>query len=76
MPCIRSPRTRTVRVRGLRMHGIAPDAVRLRYRSPAVGCRLDGEEIHLDEPFDGAAPGQTAVFLAGDAIVGCATIAG
>ena len=33
-------------------------------------------EIHLDEPFDGAAPGQTAVFLAGDAIVGCATIAG
>jgi tRNA-specific 2-thiouridylase len=67
--------TRTVRVRGLRMHGGEPDAVRLRYRSPAVGCRLDGEEIHLAEPFDGAAPGQTAVFLAGDAIVGCATIA-
>ncbi len=66
--------TRTVRVRGLRLHG-EPDAVRLRYRSPAVGCRLDGDEIHLDEPFDGAAPGQTAVFLAGDAIVGCATIA-
>ena len=68
--------TRTVRVRGLRMHGIAPDAVRLRYRSPALRCRLDGDEIHLDEPFDGAAPGQTAVFLSGDAIVGCATIAG
>ena len=68
--------TRTVRVRGLRMHGIQPDAVRLRYRSPALRCRLDGDEIHLDEPFDGAAPGQTAVFLAGDAIVGCATIAG
>jgi tRNA-specific 2-thiouridylase len=68
--------TRTVRVRGLRMHGVQPDAVRLRYRSPAVPCRLDGEEIHLDEPFDGAAPGQTAVFLSGDAIVGCATIAG
>ncbi|HTN25394.1 MAG TPA: tRNA 2-thiouridine(34) synthase MnmA [Solirubrobacteraceae bacterium] len=67
--------TRTVRVRGLRMHGAEPDAVRLRYRSPAVGCRLDGEQIHLAEPFDGAAPGQTAVFLAGDAIVGCATIA-
>ncbi len=67
--------TRTVRVRGLRMHGAEPDAVRLRYRAPAVGCRLDGDEIHLDEPFDGAAPGQTAVFLAGDAIVGCATIA-
>ncbi|MEA2151618.1 MAG: tRNA-uridine 2-sulfurtransferase, partial [Solirubrobacteraceae bacterium] len=67
--------TRTVRVRGLRMHGTQPDAVRLRYRSPALGCRLDGDEIHLAEPFDGAAPGQTAVFLAGDAIVGCATIA-
>ncbi|MEA2154529.1 MAG: tRNA-uridine 2-sulfurtransferase [Solirubrobacteraceae bacterium] len=67
--------TRTVRVRGLRMHGAEPDAVRLRYRSPALGCRLEGDEIHLAEPFDGAAPGQTAVFLAGDAIVGCATIA-
>lgn len=66
--------TRTVRVRGLRLHG-EPDAVRLRYRSPAVGCRLEGDAIHLDEPFDGAAPGQAAVFLAGDAIVGCATIA-
>ncbi len=67
--------TRTVRVRALRMHGAEPDAVRLRYRSPALGCRLEGEEIHLAEPFDGAAPGQTAVFLRGDAIVGCATIA-
>ncbi|MEJ7797655.1 MAG: tRNA 2-thiouridine(34) synthase MnmA [Solirubrobacteraceae bacterium] len=66
--------TTTVRVRGLRLHG-EPDAVRLRYRSPALGCRLEGNAIHLDEPFDGAAPGQTAVFLAGDAIVGCATIA-
>jgi len=66
--------THTVRVRGLRLRR-EPDAVRLRYRSPALRCRLDGDEIHLDEPFDGAAPGQTAVFLAGDAIVGCATIA-
>ena len=69
--------TRTVRVRGLRLHdgATAPDAVRLRYRSKAVPCRLDGDRIHLDEPFHGAAPGQTAVFLAGEAIVGCATIA-
>jgi tRNA-specific 2-thiouridylase len=67
--------TRTVRVRGLRMHGRDPDAVRLRYRSPAVGCRLAGDEIHLSEPFEGAAPGQAAVFLRGDTIVGCATIA-
>lgn len=67
--------TCSVRVRGLRLHGAAPDAVRLRYHAPAVRCRLDGDRIHLDEPFDGAAPGQTAVFLCGDAIVGCATIA-
>lgn len=66
--------THTVRVRGLRLRR-EPDAVRLRYRSPALRCRLSGDEIQLDEPFDGAAPGQTAVFLAGDAIVGCATIA-
>ncbi len=69
--------TDTVRVRGIRLHAAdrAPDAVKLRYRAPAIGCRLDGDEIHLDEPADRAAPGQTAVFLAGDAVVGCATIA-
>ncbi len=67
--------TSTVRVRGLRMHGAEPDAVRLRSHAPAVRCRLEGDAIHLDEPFDAAAPGQTAVFLRGDAIVGCATIA-
>jgi tRNA-specific 2-thiouridylase len=69
--------TQTVRVRGLRLHdaGTQPDAVRLRYRATAVPCRLQGDQIHLGEPFDGAAPGQTAVFLCGDAIVGCATIA-
>jgi tRNA-specific 2-thiouridylase len=69
--------TQTVRVRGLRLHdvGTQPDAVRLRYRAQAVPCRLQGDQILLDRPFDGAAPGQTAVFLSGDAIVGCATIA-
>jgi tRNA-specific 2-thiouridylase len=67
--------TSTVRVRGVRLHGAEPDAVQLRYHAPPLGCRLEGDEIHLEEPFDGAAPGQTAVFLRGDAIVGCATIA-
>ncbi len=68
--------TRTVRVRGVRLHETQPpDAVQLRYHAPALRCRLDGDQIHLEEPFDGAAPGQTAVFLRGDAIVGCATIA-
>jgi tRNA-specific 2-thiouridylase len=68
--------TRSVRVRGVRLHEAPPpDAVQLRYHAPPLRCRLEGDEIHLDEPFDGAAPGQTAVFLRGDAIVGCATIA-
>jgi tRNA-specific 2-thiouridylase len=68
--------TSSVRVRGVRLHeSRPPDAVQLRYHAPALRCRLDGNEIHLDEPFEGAAPGQTAVFLRGDAIVGCATIA-
>jgi tRNA-specific 2-thiouridylase len=66
--------TQRVRVRGLRLRG-EPDAVRLRSHAAPVGCRVDGDEIHLDEPFDGAAPGQTAVFQCGDEIVGCATIA-
>ena len=67
--------TSTVRVRGVRLHGAEPDAVRLRYHAPALRCRLKGDRIELAEPCDGAAPGQTAVFMRGDAIVGCATIA-
>ena len=67
--------TSTVRVRGLRLHDAEPDAVQLRYHAPALRCRLEGNRIHLAEPSEGAAPGQTAVFLRGDAIVGCATIA-
>jgi tRNA-specific 2-thiouridylase len=67
--------TSTVRVRGVRLHRDTPDAVQLRYHARPLRCRLEGDRIHLYEPFDGAAPGQTAVFLCGDAIVGCATIA-
>jgi tRNA-specific 2-thiouridylase len=70
--------TRAVRVRDPRLHGPAADvdAVKLRYRAPAIPCALNGTTIELDEPVDGAAPGQTAVFLRGDAVLGCATIAG
>jgi tRNA-specific 2-thiouridylase len=66
-----------VRVRGLRLHRDAAevDAVKLRYRAAPVPCRLDGEEAVLGAPFSAPAPGQTAVFLAGDVVVGCATIA-
>jgi tRNA-specific 2-thiouridylase len=70
--------TRAVRVRDARLH--APpaqvEAVKLRYRSPAVACTLEGDMVALREPVAGAAPGQTAVFLRGDAVLGCATIAG
>jgi tRNA-specific 2-thiouridylase len=70
--------TRAVRVRDARLHGPAAevDAVKLRYRAPAVPCSLDGDTVALREPVDGAAPGQTAVFLRGDAVLGCATIEG
>ena len=51
-------------------------AVRLRYHAPAIACRLDGDELVLDEPFAGAAPGQSACLLDGDVVVGTATILG
>ncbi|HEY3186802.1 MAG TPA: aminomethyltransferase beta-barrel domain-containing protein, partial [Solirubrobacteraceae bacterium] len=69
--------TRTVRVREARLHASSDEvsAVKLRYRAPAVPCALRGDTIALHEPVDGVAPGQTAVFLRGDAVLGCATIA-
>jgi tRNA-specific 2-thiouridylase len=52
------------------------ERVKLRYKSRPVPCRLRGGEVQLLEPFEGAAPGQTAVFLGpDDAVVGSATIA-
>jgi tRNA-specific 2-thiouridylase len=52
------------------------ERVKLRYKSSPVPCRLRGGELELLEPFEGAAPGQTAVFLGPeDAVVGSATIA-
>ncbi len=69
--------TRRVALREVRLHR-PPDeveAVRLRYRSRPVPCRLDGDAVELAEPFDGAAPGQAAVLMAGELVVGHATIA-
>jgi tRNA-specific 2-thiouridylase len=69
--------TTTVRVRGVRLHRPAAEvqAVKLRYRSQPVPCTLhEGEHVELHEPVTGAAPGQTAVFLAGDVVVGHGTI--
>ena len=78
--------TRAVRVRGARLHraGAEVDAVKLRYRSKPVACRVAGDaapghhrrlELELLDPVDGAAPGQTACLLRGDVVVGWATIA-
>jgi tRNA-uridine 2-sulfurtransferase len=68
--------TTTVRIRGIRRHVDAgePDAVKLRYRSPAVPCAVAGETIELWRPVHGVAPGQIACLLRGDVVVGCATI--
>jgi tRNA-specific 2-thiouridylase len=68
--------TTTVRVRGLRLHAAAAevDAVKVRYRAPAVPCSVAGETIELGEPVHGVAPGQIACLLRGDVVVGCATI--
>jgi tRNA-specific 2-thiouridylase len=77
--------TRAVAVRGARLHraGTEVDAVRLRYRSRPVACRVAGDpgpgphrrlELELADPVDGAAPGQTACLLRGDVVVGWGTI--
>jgi len=78
--------TTSVRVRDAVLHRDPGrvNAVRLRYRSaavPAAGVSATGTGHHaelvieLSQPFDGASPGQTAVLLSGDAIVGHGTIA-
>ncbi|HMC50980.1 MAG TPA: tRNA 2-thiouridine(34) synthase MnmA [Solirubrobacterales bacterium] len=76
---------RTVRLSNAVLHreGDAVDAVRLRYRSQpvpaAVAATNTGRyaelQIDLGEDFAGVSPGQTAVLLRGEAIVGHGTIA-
>jgi tRNA-specific 2-thiouridylase len=65
-----------VALRGVRLHrdGGEVDGVRLRYHARIVPCRLEGDAVVLAEPFSAPAPGQTAVLLAGDVVIGCATI--
>jgi tRNA-specific 2-thiouridylase len=75
---------RTVRVRDAVLHrgGDRVDAVRLRYRSVPVPASVSATEtgrhaeleVELGKPFDAASPGQAAVLLAGEAIVGHGTI--
>jgi tRNA-uridine 2-sulfurtransferase len=81
--------TRHVQVRNAVLHrdGGRVDGVRLRYHSRALPAQLgaaggsaapgrhDALELELGEDFAGASPGQTAVLLAGETIVGHGTIA-
>jgi tRNA-uridine 2-sulfurtransferase len=77
--------TRRVHVRDAILHrdGARVDAVRLRYHSPAlpasIGAAGSGRhaalEVELGAEFVGASPGQTAVLLEGETIVGHGTIA-
>jgi tRNA-specific 2-thiouridylase len=66
-----------VPLRGVRLlrDGAQVDGVRLRYHARIVPCRFEPDAVLLDEPFAAPAPGQTAVLLAGDVVIGCATIA-
>jgi tRNA-specific 2-thiouridylase len=76
--------TDRVRLRDAVMHrdGKRVDRVRLRYHTDPVPARIDAPagrhealEVELDRPFDGPAPGQAAVLMSGDVVVGHATIA-
>jgi tRNA-uridine 2-sulfurtransferase len=77
--------TRHVNVRDVTLHrdGARVDAVRLRYHSRALPAsvgsvsvgRHETLEVALGEEFVGASPGQTAVLLEGETIVGHGTIA-
>jgi len=77
--------TRSVRVRDAVLHreGSSVDSVKLRYRSRALPATVSaaGKGLHpnldveLGEAFPGVAPGQTAVLMAGERIVGHGTIA-
>src|SRR5215213_1413068 len=76
---------RQVRLRDATLHrsGERVDAVRLRYHSATVPAALTAADagahpeldVELGAAFFGASPGQTAVLLAGEAIVGHGTIA-
>ncbi len=74
-----------VRLRGARLHrdGDEVDRVKLRYRSRPLPARVLGHpgpgrhrelELALAEPADGPAPGQLACLMAGERVVGWATI--
>jgi tRNA-uridine 2-sulfurtransferase len=77
--------TTRVQVRSARLHrpGARVDSVKLRYRSRPLRASVAGDpeagrhrelSLQLDEPVDGAAPGQLACLMDGDLVVGWGTI--
>jgi tRNA-uridine 2-sulfurtransferase len=73
--------TSRVALTDVRLHRDAVEAVKLRYRSAPVPCRVTarhggGIELELGEPVHGVAPGQTACLLSGDRVVGAGTVGG
>ncbi len=77
--------TSRVEVRSARLHrpGARVDSVKLRYRSKPLRATVAGApeagrhrelSLQLDEPVDGAAPGQLACLMDGDLVVGWGTI--
>ncbi len=83
----RALQTRTVNVRDARLQrdGARVDRVKLRYRSRPLPCRISAPAeadagrhatltLDLQEPVDGAAPGQLACLMDGDLVVGWGTI--
>jgi tRNA-specific 2-thiouridylase len=76
--------TSRVRIRDAVLHrdGSRVDAVKLRYHATSIPASIAAAEpgnhaelgVELDEPFDAASPGQAAVLLSGEAIVGHGTI--
>jgi tRNA-specific 2-thiouridylase len=68
----------TVRATGRLYVPVERAAVKVRYRSPAIGAAVEsaarGFVLHLDEPAYGVAPGQNAVLYEGDAVVGCGLV--
>jgi tRNA-uridine 2-sulfurtransferase len=70
--------TTTVDVRGRLQLPLERVEAKLRYRSPAVGARIEplegGFRLRLDRPAYGVAPGQAAVLYDGEAVVGAGTI--
>jgi tRNA-uridine 2-sulfurtransferase len=77
--------TRRIELEDARLHrdGARVDRAKLRYRSRPISCRVAGARgphdrltLELDEPVDGAAPGQTACLMEGDRVIGHGTISG